>query len=45
MCIVQRDETLDTIAGRYEMNPREIAMYNRLEEDALTQGQVLYIPS
>lgn len=45
MCIVQRDETLDTIAGRYEMNPREIAMYNCLEEDALTQGQVLYIPS
>lgn len=45
MCIVQRDETLDTIAGRYEMNPREIALYNRLEEDSITQGQVLYIPS
>ncbi|WP_324254132.1 LysM peptidoglycan-binding domain-containing protein [Paenibacillus sp. 1001270B_150601_E10] len=45
MCIVQRDETLDTIAGRYEMHPREIALYNRLEEDSITQGQVLYIPS
>jgi stage VI sporulation protein D len=45
MCIVQKEETLDTIAERYKLNPREIALYNRLGSDATVQaGQVLYIP-
>ena len=44
MCIVQRDDTLDLIANRYQMNPRDIAAHNRLSEPAVTEGQVLYIP-
>ncbi|MCA0755283.1 LysM peptidoglycan-binding domain-containing protein [Paenibacillus sp. N4] len=44
VCIVQRDETLDVIASRYSLNPREIMMYNRLDEGSVTEGQLLYIP-
>ncbi|MCY9736658.1 LysM peptidoglycan-binding domain-containing protein [Paenibacillus alvei] len=45
LCIVQRSETLDTIADRYSMNSREIALYNRLAESDVSEGQVLYIPT
>lgn len=45
LCIVQRQETLDTIADRYCMNSREIALYNRLSEMDVTEGQILYIPT
>ncbi|UHA74367.1 LysM peptidoglycan-binding domain-containing protein [Paenibacillus sp. 481] len=45
MCIVQREDTLDTIADRYQINSREIALYNRLSEASVIEGQVLYIPS
>lgn len=45
MCIVQRDETLEVIASRYSLNPREILVYNRLDESAVTEGQLIYIPS
>ncbi|WP_171056148.1 LysM peptidoglycan-binding domain-containing protein [Paenibacillus sinopodophylli] len=44
MCIVQRDETLDIIASRYSLNPREIVIYNRLEDSGVSEGQLLYIP-
>ncbi|MCR8629605.1 LysM peptidoglycan-binding domain-containing protein [Paenibacillus radicis (ex Xue et al. 2023)] len=44
LCIVQKEETLETIARRYELNPREIALFNRLGENNLTEGQVVYIP-
>lgn len=44
MCIVQKDETLDSIAGRYQLNPREIVLYNRLADQAVSEGQVLMIP-
>lgn len=44
MCIVQREETLETIAKRYNLNPREIALYNRLGEGELSEGQIVYIP-
>jgi len=44
LCIVQKDDTLDAIAGRYQRNPREIALANRLDGSSLTEGQVLYIP-
>lgn len=45
MCIVQRDDTLEQIANRYQMNAREIAMHNQLSEPSITEGQVLYIPT
>lgn len=44
MCIVQRDETLDLIALRYSLNPREILSHNRLQESTVSEGQLLYIP-
>ncbi|MFF2092044.1 LysM peptidoglycan-binding domain-containing protein [Paenibacillus sp. NPDC058174] len=44
VCIVQRDETLESIAVRYSMNPREILLYNGLNESAVAEGQLLYIP-
>ncbi|GIP39188.1 stage VI sporulation protein D [Paenibacillus sp. J31TS4] len=44
MCIVQKEETLDTIAEKYKINPREIALYNRLSGQEVSEGQVIYIP-
>jgi stage VI sporulation protein D len=44
MCIVQRDETLDVIASRYSLHPREIINYNRLDDSGVSEGQLLYIP-
>nr|WP_243864398.1 LysM peptidoglycan-binding domain-containing protein [Paenibacillus castaneae] len=44
LCIVQRDETLDLIASRYSLNPREIINHNRLNESTISEGQLLYIP-
>ncbi|MEK3882677.1 LysM peptidoglycan-binding domain-containing protein [Paenibacillus sp. PL2-23] len=44
MCIVQREETLEQIALRYSMNPREILTHNGLHESAVAEGQLLYIP-
>lgn len=41
---MQREETLDTIADRYQMNTNEIVLYNRLSDQNITEGQVLYIP-
>ncbi|BBI32521.1 LysM peptidoglycan-binding domain-containing protein [Cohnella abietis] len=44
MCIVQREETLDLIANRYNVQPRELQLHNRLNDPYLSEGQVLYIP-
>lgn len=44
LVIVQREETLDEIADRYHLSSRELQLYNRLSENHLAEGQVLYIP-
>ncbi|MFC4600415.1 LysM peptidoglycan-binding domain-containing protein [Cohnella hongkongensis] len=44
MCIVQKEETLEAIASRYNLQSRELQLYNRLQEPYLSEGQVLYIP-
>ncbi|MFC6649063.1 MULTISPECIES: LysM peptidoglycan-binding domain-containing protein [Paenibacillus] len=44
LCIVQREETLDTIAEKYQLSTRELTMYNRLSGQIVEEGQVLYIP-
>ncbi|MUG46116.1 LysM peptidoglycan-binding domain-containing protein [Paenibacillus woosongensis] len=44
LVIVQREETLDEIAERYNLSTRELQLYNRLAEHNLAEGQVLYIP-
>jgi stage VI sporulation protein D len=44
LCIVQRDDTLDAIAARYNVQSRELQLYNRLSDPYLSAGQVIYIP-
>ncbi|WP_409341693.1 LysM peptidoglycan-binding domain-containing protein [Paenibacillus sp. MBLB4367] len=44
ICIVQKEETVESIADRYQINPREIVLYNRLGSQPLAEGQVIYIP-
>lgn len=44
ICIVQREETIDSIAARYRLSPREILLHNRLTQSDVAEGQILYIP-
>nr|WP_280521417.1 LysM peptidoglycan-binding domain-containing protein [Paenibacillus mangrovi] len=44
LCIVQREETLETIANRYQLSAREILLHNRLADQTVEEGQILYIP-
>ncbi|AOZ91924.1 hypothetical protein LPB68_06620 [Paenibacillus crassostreae] len=44
LCIVQREETIDMIADRYQMSPRELLLHNRLSDQTIEEGQILYIP-
>jgi stage VI sporulation protein D len=44
ICIVQKDDTLETIALRYNANSRELISYNRLDVQTLLVGQTLFIP-
>ncbi|GGA36497.1 LysM peptidoglycan-binding domain-containing protein [Paenibacillus physcomitrellae] len=44
MVIVQREETIDEIADRYSMSARELLLHNRLSEQTIEEGQVLYLP-
>jgi stage VI sporulation protein D len=44
MCIVQKEETLETIAKRYQFNARELQLYNRLSDQEISAGQILYLP-
>jgi stage VI sporulation protein D len=44
MCILQREETLETISERYEIPVRDILRVNRMESEQVTAGQILYIP-
>ncbi|MCR8655695.1 LysM peptidoglycan-binding domain-containing protein [Paenibacillus endoradicis] len=44
MCIVQKEDTLEQIANRYSINPRELLVRNNLHETAISEGQLLYLP-
>lgn len=44
LCIVQENDTLESIAERYETTSMHIAKQNRLADDAISQGELLYIP-
>lgn len=44
LCIVQKDDTMDSIAERYSINPKEIMLHNRMNLEELTEGQIIYIP-
>lgn len=44
VCIVQKEETLEDIASRYGLNPKEIQLYNRLPDTEVAEGKSLLIP-
>ncbi|MCL7748088.1 stage VI sporulation protein D [Halalkalibacter alkaliphilus] len=44
MCIIQENESLDTIADRYAISTSQIVRMNRLQGEQVEEGQILYIP-
>mgnify|MGYP001181000586 CR=1 FL=1 len=44
MYIVQRDDTLESVAARYNVQVRDLQIRNKLSDNYLTEGQILYIP-
>ncbi|GAF64102.1 hypothetical protein BTS2_0994 [Bacillus sp. TS-2] len=44
MCIIQENESLDSIAERYEISTTQLVRFNRLKEEKVEEGQILYIP-
>lgn len=45
MCIVQEKDTLGTIAQRYKVPPTHLSRVNKLGDEDVSTGQILYIPS
>ncbi|MFB5662890.1 stage VI sporulation protein D [Alteribacillus sp. HJP-4] len=45
MCIIQENESLGTIAERYETTTAHLLRFNRLESEQMEEGQILYIPN
>ncbi|RSL32616.1 stage VI sporulation protein D [Salibacterium salarium] len=45
MCIIQENESLDTIASRYHTTISHLLRFNRLDHEHLEEGQILYIPA
>lgn len=44
MCIIQENESLNTIAERYHLSTSQLIRANKLEGETVTEGQILYIP-
>lgn len=44
LCIVHKDDTVESIAKKYDRKPQEIRLYNRLADQEVSEGQVLFIP-
>lgn len=45
ICIVQQDDSLDSIAERYEVNVQQLLRVNQLDlNQDVSEGQLLYIP-
>jgi stage VI sporulation protein D len=44
ICIVQKEETLEGIAKRYQVTPRELQLFNRLGDQDISAGQIIYLP-
>ncbi|MGO4888595.1 stage VI sporulation protein D [Anaerobacillus sp. MEB173] len=44
MCIIQENESLETIAARYEVSASHLIRVNRLDDESVEEGQILYIP-
>jgi stage VI sporulation protein D len=44
ICIVQKDESIESIAARYEVQSQVLIRVNNLDREHLAEGQILYIP-
>jgi stage VI sporulation protein D len=44
LCIVHKEDTLESIAKKYDRKPQELRLYNGLSDQEITEGQVIYIP-
>lgn len=45
ICIVQEDDTIETIAERFQVSTLQLIKQNKLDEDFdISEGQLLYIP-
>ena len=44
LCIVQDSDTIDRIAERYDITTNQIMLKNRLDDDTVMKGQLLFIP-
>ncbi|GGA85987.1 stage VI sporulation protein D [Ornithinibacillus halotolerans] len=44
LCIVQEKDTIEKLAEKYETTTLHIRSQNRLEDDDIIEGQILYIP-
>jgi stage VI sporulation protein D len=44
MVIAQKEDTIETIADRYQKNVRELMLHNRINDQYLQEGQIVYIP-
>ncbi|WP_044640588.1 LysM peptidoglycan-binding domain-containing protein [Risungbinella massiliensis] len=44
MVIVQQDDTLDSLASKYEVSVNTLVSFNNLSTDRLEQGQIIKIP-
>ncbi|WP_227936701.1 stage VI sporulation protein D [Alkalihalobacillus deserti] len=44
MCIIQENESLDTIADRYKISTSQLVRMNNLQGEQVEEGQILYIP-
>ncbi|MFG6116422.1 stage VI sporulation protein D [Halobacillus sp. MO56] len=45
MCIVQEEDTLESIADRYQISITNLTKVNNVFEDDLRPGKIIYIPS
>lgn len=45
MVIVQKDETVDHLAEKYDVSAGQLMRINKLESDRLEEGQILYVPT
>lgn len=44
LCIVQDSDTLESIAERYDTSAHQLLKQNRLAEEGVEEGQILYVP-
>ncbi|QQK77124.1 stage VI sporulation protein D [Salicibibacter cibarius] len=44
MCIIQENESLDTIADRYGYTVQQLLRWNKMDINHVDQGEIIYIP-